>query len=187
MRIDALGAVYVLETAVADAARLLSEQPMAIHGLMEFEVVPVGPCTPLSLLFGTQPRPIAPAVPKRPSAGASNRVLALDRLRDAVTVDELAPHLTEEAAEAWALCKAGIIRENYRRTDRPGAALVLEAAGVDGARAVLDGLPLVRAGLVEFECLSLATFMGFDALFEGSLDGAPVPLADPTETRKTRR
>lgn len=157
---------------------------MARHGLVEFEVVPVGPFTPLSLLFGTQPCPIAPAAPSQRGRGAATRVLALDRLRENVSVADLTPHLTEEAAEAWALCKAGIIRENYRRTDRPGAALVLEVAGVDGARAVLDERPLVRAGLVEFECLSLATFVGFDALFEGSLDGSPVRLDDPTETRK---
>jgi len=85
---------------VADAARLLSEQPMARHGLVEFEVVPVGPFTPLSLLFGTQPCPIAPAAPSQRGRGAPTRVLALDRLRENVSVADLTPHLTEEAAEA---------------------------------------------------------------------------------------
>ena len=186
MRTDALGAVYVLEAAPADAASLLSQQPMVRHGLVEFEIVPVGPYTPLSLLFGTQTRPIAPA--DRPNVRpSSNRVLALDRLRGETSPDDLAPHLTEEAAGAWALWKAGIIRENYLRTDRPGAALMLEVAGVESARAVLGELPLARAGLIEFECLSLTTFMGFDAIFEGSLDDSPAPLADPTATKENGR
>jgi len=186
IRTDALGAVYVLETAPAHAAGLLSEQPLVTHGLVEFEIVPVGPYTPLSLLFGTQSRPIAPAPSPRLHRSASNRVLALARLRDEVVPDDLAPHLIEEAAEAWALCKAGIIRENYLRSDRPGVALILEVAGVESARAVLCELPLARAGLTEFECLSLATFMGFDAIFEGSLDDAPPPLADPTAIQEKR-
>ena len=98
--------------------------------------------------------------------------------------DDIAPHLTDEAAEAWALWKAGVIRENYLRTDRPGTALMLEVAGVESARAVLRDLPLARAGLIEFECLSLATFMGFDAIFEGSLEDSPVRLADPTAIKE---
>jgi hypothetical protein len=184
IRTDALGAVYVLETAPADAAGLLSAQPMVSHGLVEFEIVPVGPYTPLSLLLGTQTRPIAAAPRPRRERPSSHRVLALDRLRDEVSLDDLAPHLTEEAAQAWALWKAGIIRENYLRTDRPGAALMLEVAGVESARAVLSELPLARAGLIEFECLSLTTFMGFDAIFEGSLDDSPAPLADPTAIKE---
>ena len=183
IRTDALGAVYVLEATSADAACVLREQPMAKHGLVAWDVVPVGPFTPLSLLFGTQPRPIAPASSALPGESPSSRVLALDGLRPEVTADDLAPHLADEAAEAWSLWKAGIIRENYLRTDRPGAVLMLETAGAEGARAVLDRLPLVRAGLIEFECLSLSTFMGFDALFEGALDDTPVRLDDPTTRR----
>jgi hypothetical protein len=180
IRTDALGAVYVLETAPDAAAGLLSEQPMVRYGLVDFEVVPVGPYTPLSLLFGTQQRPIAPATRPQLRPRSSNRVLALDRPRREVGPDDLAPHLSEDIAEAWALWKAGIIRERYLRTDRPGGALMLEVAGVEGAHAVLRRLPLARAGLIEFECLSLATFVGFDAIFDGSLDDPLAALADAT-------
>lgn len=185
MRTDALGAVYVLEAAPADAAQMLAAQPMARQGLVEFELVPVGPFTPLSLLFGTQPSPITPAVQTGTPGTASRRVLALDRLAPDVAPEDVTPHLAGEASHAWSLWKAGIVRENYLRTDRPGAALMLEVAGTADALAVLDELPLVRAGLIEFECLSLATFMGFDALFEGSLEDVPEPLPNPTTPRRT--
>jgi len=170
IRTDALGAVYVLESTPDEAARLLADQPMATCGLVRFEIVPVGPFTPLSLLFGTQPHPVPPATLAPPVARRSQRVLAFDRPLAGVNRDDLSPHLAEEARHAWSLSKAGVIRESYVRTDRPGAALVLEVTGIEDARVVLAELPLVRHGLIEFECLAVGAFMGFDALLEGALD-----------------
>ena len=170
VRTDSVGAVYVLETTPAEAERLLACQPMAQHGLVNFEIVPVGSFTPLSLLFGTQARPVPPAAALESPAAPSRRVLALDRHHDGVTREDLGPYLADEARHAWSLWKAGVIRECYLRTDRPGAALVLEMAGVEQAHAVLADLPLVRADLIEFECLAVDAFMGHDALLEGALD-----------------
>lgn len=170
IRTDALGAVYVLETTPAEAALVLADQPIARHGLVSFEIVPVGPFIPLSLLFGTQEHPVPPIDPPEPSVTRSHRILAFDRPRQGVTGEDLQPHLAADARHAWGLCKSGVIRESYLRTDRLGAALVLEVTGIDQARAVLAGLPLVRHHLIEFECLSVGAFMGFDALLEGALD-----------------
>lgn len=170
LRTDALGAVYVLESTPDEAEQLLAAQPMAQHGLVSFEIVPVGPFTPLSMLFGTQARPVLPADAFGARPETSRRVLAVDHPRDGVTREDLVPHLAEEARQAWRLWKAGVIREIYLRTDRPGAALVLEVAGIDHAHALLAKLPLVRDELIEFECLSVGAFLGFDALLEGALD-----------------
>ena len=126
IRTDALGAVYVLESTPEEAARCCRAPPLATHGLVSFDVVPVGPFTPLSLLFGTQAHPIAPAKPDSPGRRRTQRVLAFDRPVEGVGEDEIAPYLAEEARHAWSLWKAGVIRENYLRTDRPGAAMVLE-------------------------------------------------------------
>jgi hypothetical protein len=139
-------------------------------GLVEFDLIPVGPFTPLALLFGTQAGPLPPSA--LPTAGPrrSQRVIAIDRPRPGVTREDIAPHLPDEAAHAWSLWKAGVIRENYLRTDRTGAVIVLEADGVREAREVLAGLPLVRNGLIDFDCISVGAFMGFEALLEGRLD-----------------
>jgi hypothetical protein len=170
IRTDQLGAVYVLESTPDQAARLLAEQPMVTRGLLRFEIVPVGPFTPLSLLFGTQPHPVAPATVSPSIAGRSQRVLAFDRPGDGVSREDLEPHLLAEARHAWSLWKAGVIRETYLRTDQPGAVLVLEVDGIEDAHQVLAELPLVRHGLIEFDCLAVGAFMGFDALLEGALD-----------------
>ena len=185
LRTDALGAVYALESTPSEARRLMGAQPVAQQGLAGFELVPVGPFTPLALLFGTQPQPVAAAaVSSRRSR--SQRVLALDTGMGRAGADELTGHLAAQARHAWALCKAGVIREAYVRTDRPGVALVLEVDDVQHAHDILAALPLVHAELIAFECLALAPFTGFDALLEGSLEDTPFRLPDPCCCQPTR-
>ncbi|MBI5667763.1 MAG: superoxide dismutase [Chloroflexi bacterium] len=74
--------------------------------------------------------------------------------------------LKAEAARAWELHQAGIIRELYFRADRDEAILMLECASLDDARAALESLPLVRAGLIAFETIPLVAYPGFARLFE---------------------
>jgi len=49
--------------------------------------------------------------------------------------------------------------------DQPCAVLVLECADAAGARAVLRTLPLVQAGLIDFELIPLKPYPGFARLF----------------------
>jgi hypothetical protein len=75
------------------------------------------------------------------------------------------PHLRAEAARAWELYLAGVIRELYFRADRHTAVLVLECAEAAEARAALATLPLVQAGLITFDLIPLAPYPGFERLF----------------------
>lgn len=170
IRTDALGAVYVLETTPGAAGRLLASHPLATHGLVSFEVVPVGPFTPLAVLFGTQPHPVPVAAPTVSDDCRTQRVLAFARPVASGGEVAMRPHLAAEARHAWSLWKAGVIRETYLRTDRPGAAIVLEVSGIADAHRVLAGLPLVRHGLIAFDCLAVGAFIGYDALLDGALD-----------------
>jgi muconolactone delta-isomerase len=70
-----------------------------------------------------------------------------------------------EAAKAWELYQAGIVRELYFRADWPCAVLVLECTGVEEARRVLNSLPLVRERLVDFDIVPLVPYPGFARLF----------------------
>ncbi len=78
---------------------------------------------------------------------------------------DFAPHLKAEAARAWELHQAGVIRELYFRADWPGAVLMLECAGVEEAADVLSTLPLVKAGLIAFDVIPLKAYPGFSRLF----------------------
>ena len=93
------------------------------------------------------------------------KVLALEREVAGVSDDACTPHLVAEAAQAWRLYQAGVIRELYFRTDWEGAVLVLECADADEAREALDTLPLVRKGLIAFDLVPLAPYPGFARLF----------------------
>lgn len=93
------------------------------------------------------------------------KVLALGR--DLVPQDD--PRFAElrpaEARQAWDLYQAEIIRELYFRADRPNGVLVFEVADLTAARAAVDSLPLVAAGLIDFDLVPLRPYPGFARLF----------------------
>jgi hypothetical protein len=79
--------------------------------------------------------------------------------------EDFRPYLKDEARRAWELTQAGIIREAYWRQDEHSAVLVLECSGMDEARKAVESLPLVKAGLIEFQLIPLAPYDGFARLF----------------------
>jgi muconolactone delta-isomerase len=95
------------------------------------------------------------------------KILALEKEIPNSTPEQFAPHLKAEAARIWELYKGGELREIYFRGDRDEAVLIFECATVGEAESMLDTLPLVRAGLIEFEVIPLVPYPGFERLFEG--------------------
>lgn len=93
------------------------------------------------------------------------RILAIEHERKGVSPADYQPHLVAEAQRVWELQQADIVREIYFRGNRPGAVLILECAGESEAQAHLDTLPLVCAGLIEFEVIPLAPYPGYARLF----------------------
>jgi muconolactone delta-isomerase len=78
-----------------------------------------------------------------------------------------------EARRAWELYQQDVLREIYFRADRPNGVLVLEVPDLAAARDVIDSLPLVAAGLIDFDLVPLKPYPGFARLFaEGASRGA---------------
>jgi muconolactone delta-isomerase len=96
------------------------------------------------------------------------KILALEKEVPRVAVTAFQPHLQAEAARVWELQQAGVLREIYFRQDRPDAVLILECADVAEAQRVLGTLPLVQAGLIAFEVISLKPYPGLARLFAGA-------------------
>ncbi len=94
------------------------------------------------------------------------KLLALERELGDFPAAAYQPHLKAEAAQVWALYEAGILREIYFRADRHTAVLVLECPDEAAARAALDSLPLVQAGLIAFDLIPLAPYTGLSRLFD---------------------
>jgi muconolactone delta-isomerase len=94
------------------------------------------------------------------------RILAIERAVEGVSEAAFTPEIREaEARRAWDLHQAGVIRELYFHVDQAMAVLVLECADVAAADAALASLPMVSAGLIEFEVLPLRPYSGFERLF----------------------
>ncbi len=93
------------------------------------------------------------------------RILALEIETAGASAAEFQPHLLEEAKGVWRLYHDEVIREAYFRSDRHTAVLVLECADPEEAAQQLSDLPLVTAGLIEFELIPLSPYSGFSRLF----------------------
>jgi muconolactone delta-isomerase len=93
------------------------------------------------------------------------KILALERDIPGVRDEQFQPHLKAEAARVWELYQEGLLREIYFRQDHTNAVLVLECADVQEAKRVLETLPLVRQGLIEFEIIPLLPYSGLSRLF----------------------
>jgi len=90
---------------------------------------------------------------ERPSPGAADRSVPPVLLR-------------QEAAKVWELYRSNVVREIYFRADRHEAVLILECRDEKEALAQLAQLPLVGAGLIEFEVIPLTPYPGFERLFD---------------------
>ncbi len=93
------------------------------------------------------------------------KILALEKEVPGLTAEDFRPHLKAEAARAWELYQAGLLRELYFRQDEPSAVLVLECADVAEANQLLNSLPLVKEGLITFDIIPLGPYPGFARLF----------------------
>lgn len=94
------------------------------------------------------------------------KILALEKEIPGTTPEQFTSHLRAEAARLWELYKSGQVRETYFRQNRSEAVLILECENAEGARQILEGLPLVQAGLIRFEIIPLVPYPGFERLFE---------------------
>ncbi len=97
------------------------------------------------------------------------KVIAVEKEVSGVREEQFTAELLQaEARKAWDLYQSGILRELHFREDRNAAVLVLECAGPREARDALAQLPLVRAGLIDFELIPLKPYLGFERLFSAA-------------------
>jgi hypothetical protein len=94
------------------------------------------------------------------------KILALEKGVPGVADDRFTEEILEtEARKAWEFYQSGVIREMYFSADKHEAVLVLECGGAEEARQRLSELPLVGAGMIDFEVIPLTAYSGFARLF----------------------
>ncbi len=93
------------------------------------------------------------------------KILGLEADRPGVSALEFEPYLEAEAEAVWKLMQSGMVREIYFREGPSQAVLIMEAGSTQEAEETLARLPLVEAGLTEFEVIGLRPYPGLGRLF----------------------
>jgi muconolactone delta-isomerase len=78
----------------------------------------------------------------------------------------------KEAEAAWFLHKEGLVSEMYRRSDQAGGVMVFALESLVDVHAAIATLPLVSAGLVSYELISLSPFFTLESLFAKGVGSA---------------
>lgn len=99
----------------------------------------------------------APSTGRAPSSpsGAVTRILAVGTLTASATPSVVAPVLQQEVPATLKLYLGGRIDAWYAKTDQTGVVFILDVRTVEEARALLEPLPLGRAGMMTFELIPL--------------------------------
>ena len=98
------------------------------------------------------------------------RIIAFDKFRPGVTMEQITPYLNEEVSNVWRLWKAGIVRENYARADEPGVVIVFEVPDVETARRYTEDFPLSKAGMLEWHFIAVQVPLPIETLFRKDVD-----------------
>ncbi len=93
------------------------------------------------------------------------KLLFITRRLPGATTEQIAALRLEEVAEVWRHVKSGALREIYFSPERPAVVGMLECASVQEARTLLRGLPMARAGLLDFDIFPLQPYDQFELLF----------------------
>jgi hypothetical protein len=95
------------------------------------------------------------------------KLLAIEKETTTVNWDEETETLINESYQVYHLFQEGIIRDIYF-TEAENAVIILECTSKDEATKVLGTLPLVKAGLIDFDLMELRPYTGYDRIIQKS-------------------
>jgi hypothetical protein len=92
--------------------------------------------------------------------------IAILRLKPEATEEAQTKHRQAEVRKIWDMTVSGTLRSiNFFSGEGRGAVLHLETADLSEAQSIVRSLPMVEAGLLQAQILSLTPFTGLAALF----------------------
>ncbi|MFC0878250.1 hypothetical protein ACE01N_16765 [Saccharicrinis sp. FJH2] len=93
------------------------------------------------------------------------KILAIEKELKHVDWEKESQTLIEEAKSAYNMMLSDKLREIYF-TENKNAVLFLECEDKYTARQLLDKLPLVKKGIIDFEIMELRPYTGFSRLMD---------------------
>lgn len=91
------------------------------------------------------------------------KFLAIEIEKEGLSTNDFQPYLKDEALKVLELYERGIIREIYFDQNHC-AVLMLECSNLNEAKSILNELPLVSKGLIDFNVRALSPYTGFSRL-----------------------
>jgi hypothetical protein len=113
----------------------------------------------LVLGVGLQMQPQTAPTPA-PTPAPVTEIMAMTRLKPGVASADVMKLAPDEVRVAVQLYLDGKIGHWYTRSDGKGVVFFLRCGTVDEARALLAGLPLVKAGYIDVEYIPVGPFSG---------------------------
>jgi hypothetical protein len=92
------------------------------------------------------------------------KILAHEKELKPIPKDKADGILKQEAFKVWELKEKDLIREIYFN-EKHCAVLILECIDMHFAKTILNELPLVQEGYIEFDMMELKPYTGFSRLF----------------------
>jgi len=92
------------------------------------------------------------------------KILAISKDQEDIDWTKESDTLEKEALQVYQLYLNGYLREIYFNEDS-NAILILECVSIENANELLNSLPLVKKGLIEFQVMSLHPYTGYDRIF----------------------
>jgi hypothetical protein len=105
-----------------------------------------------------------------PAPPKTTDVLVLMTLKSGAPREELAKVLPSEVRATVRLYLNGKLRQWFQRSDGKGVVFILPATTVADAEAIMDGLPLAQAHLVDHEYVALSPLGPLAALLGPTAD-----------------
>lgn len=117
----------------------------------------------LVLAAGLQMQPQT-APPPAPVPAPATAVIAMTSLKPGIARPDVMKLVQEEVRVAVQLYLEGKIDQWYTRNDGKGAVLFLHCKTVDEAKAIIAGLPMVKAAYLDVEYIPVGPFFGLRVL-----------------------
>ena len=117
-----------------------------------------------TLIAGSQavadptPSVAPPSPPQALTASPTTRVLAIGRLTKPPGSAEMQAIMPKEVRDTVDLYLSGKIADWYIAKDAPGVVFIMDVRSTDEARALTADLPLVKAGMMQFQFTPLGPF-----------------------------
>jgi hypothetical protein len=97
------------------------------------------------------------------------KILAIEKEMEGATWDHTEELLEQEAHHVFRAYLTGSLREIYF-TEEKLAVLILETLDRETAEKILDSLPLVQSGKIQFEVMELLPYTGYKRIINDAAD-----------------